>query len=182
MMKKQIIILAMTATISSGCVAKNSSEQQQADITSLVGQTLLRAVEESRADLSMLARARGGPSGNYAASGPKGTRPVFPLPDAALSREISMSWIGPANTALRELCRQIDYRFEENGRRHVQYPSVVVSAVDKAAYNILESLSWQVLPTYVLSIDTTRRVVTLSGTDAGDAVPPQETPNKKRRW
>jgi hypothetical protein len=177
MLKKQAFLLyclVACAALSAACVKHNQGETGPGSPSSVVESMLARAVKESRSDLGMLARARGGGE----------TPPKLPPADASLSRELTMSWVGPADTAVRELCRQTDYTFEENGRRRVQYPSVTFSVVNRAAYYILEDLAWQVRPQFVLQVDTTRRTITLSGAGGTGADPFADTaakPAKKKR-
>jgi hypothetical protein len=175
MMKNYIVIIMITAScLFAGCAKRDTADVGAGEAGSVVEQMLAGAVRESRLDLAALARARAGTE----------APPKLPAPDAAMCRKITMSWVGPADTALKELARLTDYRVEENGRRRIRFPSVVVSVVDKAAYSVLEDLALQVRPQFILSLDTARRVITLSGAGGSGADPipdaPKKTPRKTR--
>jgi hypothetical protein len=166
------LLFCLCASLLTAACKRAPGEESSLDAASSVVESMLtRAVADSRADLGTLARVRGGGE----------SPPKLPPADAALSREFTMTWTGPADTAVKEVCRLVDYRFEENGRKRVQYPSVVVTVTNRAAYYVLEDLSWQVRPHYVLSVDTARRVVTLSGAGGtgADPVPESSAPAKQ---
>jgi hypothetical protein len=129
------------------------------DLSAVVAQTLHRASEDTQKALSMLARTRG-----------SAEKAVLPSPDAALMREVSISWTGPADTALRELALKAGYSFVENGKRRAEAPPVTVNASSKSIYSLFEDIAWQVQPLCVLQINTQARTISLSG--SGSLAPP----------
>ena len=115
--------------------------------------TLGLAAEEAHSDLAMLARLRG-----------QGLQPLLPPPDASLAEKTSISWTGPAEGALKQICLNIGYKYRETGTPSAQELSVVVHGLDKTAQELLEDIAWQIQPQAVLRVDPLNRQITLART------------------
>ena len=109
-----------------------SSVPPPADIVST---TLGQAAEQAHEDLAMVARLRG-----------QGMQPLLPPPDPALQRPVSVAWTGPMEGALKEICLQVGYRYQEVGRPSAQTMTVVVRGQNRPAYELLEDIAWQAQP------------------------------------
>lgn len=118
--------------------------------------TLGAAAEKAHSELAMLARLRG-----------QGLQPLLPPPDPSLGQLVSISWTGPADGALKEICLKVGYRYQEMGTPSAQALVVVIQGHDRAAYTLLEDIAWQVQPQAVVRIDPIGRVITLARTGTG---------------
>lgn len=148
MRKISLILLALL--LITGCAHKSRQPQAPADFVAL---TLGQAAEEAHSDLAMLAHLRG-----------QGLQPLLPPPDASLAERTSISWTGPADGALKQICLNIGYKYRETGSPSAQELSVVVHGLDKTAQELLEDIAWQVQPQAVLRVDPLNRQVTLART------------------
>jgi hypothetical protein len=121
-----------------------------------VAVTLGDAAEQAHSELAMLAKLRG-----------QGLTPLLPPPDPSLEKLISVSWTGEASGALKEVCLQTGYRYQEMGAPSAQALVVVVHGLNHRAYDVLEDIAWQVQPQAVVRVDPISRVLTLARTTAG---------------
>jgi hypothetical protein len=121
-----------------------------------VAVTLGEAAEQAHGELAMLAKLRG-----------QGLQPLLPPPDPSLEKLISVSWTGPADGALKEICLQTGYRYQEMGAPSAQALVVVVRGLSRRAYDVLEDIAWQIQPQAVVRVDPIGRVITLARTKAG---------------
>ena len=123
-----------------------------------VAVTLGGAAETAHSELAMLAKLRG-----------QGMQPLLPPPDPSLQEPVSIAWTGPAVGALKEICLQLGYRYQELGRPSAQSLVVVVRGTNSPAYTLLEDIAWQIQPQAVLRVDPIGRVITLArSTKAGE--------------
>lgn len=127
-----------------------SSVPPPADIVST---TLGQAAEQAHEDLAMVARLRG-----------QGMQPLLPPPDPALQRPVSVAWTGPMEGALKEICLQVGYRYQEVGRPSAQTMTVVVRGQNRPAYELLEDIAWQAQPLAFVRVDPINRTITLART------------------
>ena len=115
--------------------------------------TLGDAAQTAHGELAMLAKLRG-----------QGLQPLLPPADPSLSLPVSISWTGPAEGALKEICLQLGYRFQETGKPSAQTLTVVVRGLNRPAHLLLEDIAWQEQPQAILRVDPIGRVVTLART------------------
>lgn len=152
-MRQRIALLLFCCLLAVSC-SKNPPVQQQASAPSdFVTVTLGGAAEKAHGELAMLAKLRG-----------QGLQPLLPPPDPVLGQPLSISWTGPAEGALKEICLQVGYRYREIGTPSAQPLVVVVQGADRAAYTLVEDIAWQVQPQAVVSVDPIGRVITLART------------------
>jgi len=116
-----------------------------------VSATLGQAAEQAHGELAMLARLRG-----------QGMQPLLPPTDASLNLPISLTWTGPADGALKEICLQLGYRYRETGAPTVQAMSIVVHGLNRPAHELLEDIAWQIQPQAEVRVDPVNRVLTLA--------------------
>ncbi|MDL2268116.1 DotD/TraH family lipoprotein [Desulfovibrio sp. OttesenSCG-928-G15] len=118
-----------------------------------VATTLGEAAEQAHGELAMLAKLRG-----------QGMQPLLPPSEPSLEKLVSVSWTGPAAGALKEICLQLGYRYEDMGSRSAQPLNIVVHGLNRPAYVLLEDIAWQIQPQAVLRVDPISRVITLART------------------
>jgi hypothetical protein len=118
-----------------------------------VAVTLGAAAEQAHSELAMLAKLRG-----------QGLQPLLPSPDPSLDKAVSVSWTGPADGVLKEICLQTGYRYQEKGSPSAQALLVVVHGLNQPAYAIIEDVAWQIQPQAVVRVDPVGRVITLAKT------------------
>lgn len=145
-----IIPILIALLLTGGCAHKAKQQSAPADFVAI---TLGQAAEEAHSDLAMLARLRG-----------QGLQPLLPPPDASLAEKTSISWTGPAEGALKQICLNIGYKYRETGTPSAQELSVVVHGLDKTAQELLEDIAWQIQPQAVLRVDPLNRQITLART------------------
>jgi len=136
------------------CAQKTEVPLPQAD--DFVAVTLGNAAEEAHSELAMLARLRG-----------QGLQPLLPPQDPDLDRAVSVSWTGPADGALKEICLQLGYRYREVGSPSAQALNVVIRGLNRPAHELLEDIAWQIQPQAVVRVDAINRVITLAKTSGG---------------
>lgn len=115
--------------------------------------TLGQAAEQAHSELALVAKLRG-----------QGLQPLLPPPDPSLNQPVTISWTGPADGALKEICLQLGYRYKEVGTPSAQVVTVVVRGLNRPAHELLEDIAWQVQPQAVLRVDPVNRVLTLART------------------
>ena len=140
------------------CAEKTSYSMP--DSADFVAVTLGQAAEQAHGDLTMLARLRG-----------QGLQPLLPPPDPALAHPITISWTGPVDGALKEICLQLGYRYKEKGTPSAHPVTVVVNGLERSAYDILEDLAWQTQPRAEIRVDPIGRTITLARTSAKETRP-----------
>jgi len=136
------------------CAQKTEIPLPQAD--DFVAVTLGNAAEDAHSELAMLARLRG-----------QGLQPLLPPQDPALDKAVSVSWTGPADGALKEICLQLGYRYREMGSPSAQSLNVVLHGLNRPAHELLEDIAWQIQPQAVVRVDAINRVITLAKTSGG---------------
>ena len=136
------------------CAQKTEIPLPQAD--DFVAVTLGNAAEDAHSELAMLARLRG-----------QGLQPLLPPQDPDLDRAVSVSWTGPADGALKEICLQLGYRYREMGSPSAQSLNVVLHGLNRPAHELLEDIAWQIQPQAVVRVDAINRVITLAKTSGG---------------
>lgn len=94
----------------------------------------------------------------------QGLQPLLPPADPSLNLPVSITWTGPADGALKEICLQLGYRYKEMGTPSAQVLTVVVRGLNRPAHELLEDIAWQIQPRGVVRIDPVNRVLTLAGT------------------
>jgi hypothetical protein len=145
------IVLLLFCCLCVACAKKTDSRRSApADFVTV---TLGNAAEQAHGELAMLARLRG-----------QGMQPLLPSPDPSLDKAISISWTGPANGILKEICLKVGYRYQETGRLSAQSMPVVVHGLNKPAHALIEDIAWQIQPQAVVRVDSVNRVLTLAGT------------------
>jgi len=152
---KKCLLLLLCCCLVSACAKKTpQSVSKPADFVAV---TLSEAAEQAHSELAMLAKMRG-----------QGLQPLLPPPDPTLEKLVSVSWTGPAAGALKEICLQTGYRYQEMGSPSAQPLVVVVHGLNRRAYDVLEDIAWQIQPQSVLRVDPIGRVITLAGTKGGE--------------
>ena len=122
-----------------------------------VSATLGQAAEQAHGELAMLARLRG-----------QGMQPLLPPADPSLNLPISLTWTGPADGALKEICLQLGYRYRETGAPTAQTMPIVVHGLNRPAHELLEDIAWQIQPQAVVRVDPVYRVLTLASTSGAE--------------
>ena len=115
--------------------------------------TLGQAAEQAHGELALVAKLRG-----------QGLQPLLPPSDPSLNQPVTISWTGPADGALKEICLQLGYRYKEVGTPSAQVATIVVRGLNRPAHELLEDIAWQVQPQAVLRVDPVNRVLTLART------------------
>ena len=150
------LLLLLCCCVLSAC-AKHGSPPVSGP-SDYVAMTLGAAAEQAHSELAMLAKLRG-----------QGLQPLLPPPDPSLEQLIAVSWTGPADGVLKEICLQIGYRYQEMGSPSAQDLPVVVHGLNRRAHHVLEDIAWQVQPQAVLRVDPVGRVITLARTVRGES-------------
>ena len=135
-----------------GCAGKKPT-QDPTNPADFVTVTLGDAAQIAHGELAMLAKLRG-----------QGLQPLLPPSDPSLSQPVSIAWTGPAGGALKEICLQLGYRYQEMGTPSAQPLVVVVRGMNRPAHVLLEDIAWQVQPQAVVRVDPISRVITLART------------------
>jgi hypothetical protein len=153
-MRIKLFIFLLCCLPLAACAKK--ADVHPASPVDFVAMTLGQAAEQAHAELAMLAQLRG-----------QGLQPLLPSPDPTLDRRISISWTGPANGALKEICLQTGYRYQEMGGLSAQGMNVVVHGLNRPAYALIEDIAWQIQPQAVVRVDPVSRVITLANSAKG---------------
>lgn len=148
MLQKTVFLLCCCLVL--GACAKKPGHPQAAP-DDFVAVTLGDAAEQAHSELAMLAALRG-----------QGLQPLLPPQDPALSKPLSVSWTGPANGAVKEICLQLGYRYQEMGTPSAQALSVVIRGLNRPAHELLEDIAWQIQPQALVRVDSINRVITLA--------------------
>lgn len=150
MFKKVFVFICFLMLI--GCRAKEvpMAEQQPVDVVAV---TLSEVAEMAHAELAMLAKLRG-----------QGLEPLLPSPDPALNKIIAVSWTGPAEGILKEICLKLGYRYKEIGTPSGQPLIVVVHGLLCSAYSLLIDIAWQIQPRAIIQVNSIQKVIILSRT------------------
>ena len=135
-----------------GCAGKKPV-QDPTSPADFVAVTLGDAAQTAHGELAMLAKLRG-----------QGLQPLLPPADPTLNQPVSISWTGPAEGALKEICLQLGYRYQEVGKPSAQTLTVVVRGLNRPAHVLLEDIAWQVQSQAVLRVDPIGRCITLART------------------
>ena len=144
--------LILSLFLFTGC-AKKAVDQGATSPADFVATTLGQAAESAHSELAMLEKLRG-----------QGLQPLLLPADAALKQPVSISWTGPAEGALKEICLSVGYRYQELGSPSAQPLMVVVRGLNRPAHELVEDIAWQVQPQAVLRVDPIGRVITLART------------------
>lgn len=155
MFRKTVLLLC--CCLSLAACAKKTSVSAVSSPADFVAVTLGDAAEQAHGELAMLAKLRG-----------QGLQPLLPHPDPSLNKSVSVAWTGPAAGALKEICLQLGYRYEEMGSPSAQSLSVVVRGLNRPAHVLLEDIAWQIQPQAVVRVDPISRVITLARTKGGE--------------
>ena len=123
-----------------------------------VSATLGQAAEQAHGELAMLARLRG-----------QGLQPLLQPSDPSLNLPVSITWTGPVEGALKEICLQLGFRYREAGTPSAQVMTVVVHGLNRPAHELLEDIAWQIQPQAVVRVDSVNRVLTLARTSGAEA-------------
>lgn len=153
-MKKYLLLFCCCLSLAACAQKVPPSASSAADFVAV---TLGSAAEQAHSELAMLAKLRG-----------QGLTPLLPPPDPSLEKLVSLSWTGPANGALKEICLQTGYRYQETGAPSAQDLVVVVHGLNRRAYDALEDIAWQVQPQAVVRVDPVGKVITLARTKKGE--------------
>ena len=148
---KKVCLLLMCCLAVTACAKK--TEAPATSPADFVAVTLGDAAETAHSELAMLAKLRG-----------QGLQPLLPPSDPSLSQPVSIAWTGPAGGALKEICLQLGYRYQEMGAPSAQSLVVVVRGMNRPAHVLLEDIAWQVQPQAVVRVDPISRVITLART------------------
>ena len=150
MLKRIIVLLCCCLSITACAKKAKTPPSSPADFVAI---TLGDAAEAAHGELAMLAKLRG-----------QGLQPLLPPPDPSLSQPVSIAWTGPADGALKEICLQLGYRYQEMGAPSAQSLVVVVRGLNRPAHVLLEDIAWQVQPQAVVRVDPIGRSITLART------------------
>ena len=150
MLKKTVFLLCFSLALGA-CTNKAELPQYQPD--DFVALTLGNAAEQAHGELAMIARLRG-----------QGLQPLLPPQTPDFDKPLSVSWTGPANGALKEICLQLGYRYREMGSPSAQSLNVVIHALNRPAHELLEDIAWQIQPQAFVRVDSINRTITLART------------------
>ena len=148
---KKVCLLLMCCLAATACAKK--TEAPATSPADFVAVTLGDAAETAHSELAMLAKLRG-----------QGLKPLLPPSDPSLSQPVSIAWTGPAGGALKEICLQLGYRYQEMGAPSAQSLVVVVRGMNRPAHVLLEDIAWQIQPQAIVRVDPISRVITLART------------------
>ena len=148
---KKICLRLMCCLAATACAKK--TENPATSPADFVAVTLGDAAETAHSELAMLAKLRG-----------QGLQPLLPPSDPSLSQPVSIAWTGPAGGALKEICLQLGYRYQEMGAPSAQSLVVVVRGMNRPAHVLLEDIAWQIQPQAIVRVDPISRVITLART------------------
>ena len=148
---KKVCLLLMCCLAATACAKK--TETPATSPVDFVAVTLGDAAETAHSELAMLAKLRG-----------QGLKPLLLPSDPSLSQPVSIAWTGPAGGALKEICLQLGYRYQEMGAPSAQSLVVVVRGMNRPAHVLLEDIAWQIQPQAVVRVDPISRVITLART------------------
>ena len=154
-MPKKILVLLCCCLFATAC-AKPVKTPPSSSPADFVAVTLGDAAEQAHSELAMLAKLRG-----------QGMQPLLSPPDPSLEKPVTIVWTGPANGALKEICLQLGYRYQEVGSPSAQSLVVVVRGMNRPAHVLLEDISWQIQPQAVVRVDPISRIITLARTERG---------------
>lgn len=154
-MLRKVIVMVCCCLFAAGCANKMKTPPPSSP-ADFVTVTLGEAAEQAHGELAMLAKLRG-----------QGMQPLLPPSDPSLSQPVTISWTGPASGALKEICLQLGYRYQELGSPSAQSLVVVVRGMNRPAHVLLEDIAWQIQPQAVVTIDPVSRVITLARTAQG---------------
>lgn len=149
-MSKRIILL-LCCCLSVAACAKKAVTPAQTSPADFVAVTLGGAAEQTHSELAMLAKLRG-----------QGMQPLLPPADPSLNQPVTIAWTGPANGALKEICLQLGYKYQEMGAPSAQTMQVIVRGMNRPAHVLIEDIAWQVQPQAVVRVDPISRVITLA--------------------
>lgn len=152
------LVLCLCCLFLAACVGREqSSAPPPADFVST---TLGHAAEQAHGELVMIARLRG-----------QGLQPLLLLlpSDPSLNLPVSITWTGPVEGALKEICLQLGYRYKEAGTPSAQALTIVVRGLNRPAHELLEDIAWQIQPQAVVRVDSVNRVLTLARTSGAEA-------------
>ncbi|MDR2820403.1 MAG: DotD/TraH family lipoprotein [Desulfovibrio sp.] len=152
-MIRSIVLLLCFCCLCAACAKKTNVLTNPDDFVAV---TLGNAAEQAHGELAMLAKLRG-----------QGLQPLLPPPDPSLTKAVSVSWTGPADGALKEICLQTGYRYQIMGTPSAQALVVVVHGLNRPAYDLIEDIAWQIQPQAVVRVDPIGRVITLARTTKG---------------
>ena len=144
-------LLAICCLSLAACAQKASPPVP--DTVDFVAATLGQAAEQAHSELALVAKLRG-----------QGLQPLLPPPDPSLNLPVTIAWTGPVDGALKEICLQLGYRYQEMGTPSAQTVTAVVRGLNRPAYDLLEDISWQIQPQAVVRVDPVNRVLTLART------------------
>lgn len=144
-------LLMLSCLVLASCTQKSTPSATAT--VDFVSSTLGQAAEQAHGELAMLARLRG-----------QGMQPLLPPADTALNTPVSLSWTGPADGALKEICLQLGYRYRETGTPTAQSLPIVLHGLNRPAHELLEDITWQIQPQAVVRVDPVNRVLTLAKT------------------
>ena len=147
------IVLLLCCCLPLAACAKKADPPSVSNPADFVAVTLGGAAEQAHGELAMLAKLRG-----------QGLHPLLPPADPSLEKPVTVAWAGPAAGALKEICLQLGYRYEEIGSPSAQSLTVVVRGLNRPAHVLLEDIAWQVQPQAVVSVDPINRIITLART------------------
>ena len=118
-----------------------------------VSTTLGHAAEQAHGELAMIARLRG-----------QGLQPLLLPSDPSLNLPVSITWTGPVEGALKEICLQLGFRYREAGTPSAQVMTVVVHGLKRPAHELLQDIAWPFRPQAAVRFDPINRVLTLART------------------
>lgn len=145
--------LLLCCCLSLAACAKKAAPPSVSNPADFVAVTLGDAAEQAHGELAMLAKLRG-----------QGLQSLLPAPDPSLDKPVSVAWTGPAAGALKEICLQLGYRYEETGSPSAQMLTVVVRGLNRPAHVLLEDIAWQIQPQAAVRVDSINRIITLART------------------
>lgn len=151
-MRKTLLFLIAAATaLSTGCAATTQTTIGSDD-------PAIGALEESakqiEADLRQLVLLQTDQKQG-------GLRAVLPK-TGALGKKIVMKWNGPIEPAIERIARAMRYRHKTIGTAPAAPITVKVDAVNKKAYDVLDSIGWQAASKAQLLVDPLQKRITLA--------------------
>ena len=115
------LVLCLCCLFLAACAGREqSSAPPPADFVST---TLGHAAEQAHGELAMIARLRG-----------QGLQPLLLPSDPSLNLPVSITWTGPVEGALKEICLQLGFRYREAGTPSAQVMTVVVHGLNRPAH------------------------------------------------
>lgn len=159
-MRKVMIFIVMVLA-ATGCATQPAPAQPDPSLEAL--KAAARQIEQELRQLVLLQ------TGNKQQGG---LRAVLPK-DGPLGKSTTMQWAGPIGPAVKQIAKQIRYKYRVIGAAPAAPITVSIDVTKEKAYTVLDSIAWQAAGKAQLLVDPLKKQLTLAylPTFGGDAAP-----------